>query len=81
MTAESASSARYHPDMASVRTTFTLDEQLADRARALGVNISAAARDGVETAVRAALGAADREAYRATPEEPDPFWEEAQAWP
>jgi len=37
------------------RTTFTLDVSMADQARRLGVNISAAARDGVAAAVRAAL--------------------------
>jgi hypothetical protein len=44
------------------------------------VNISAAAREGVEAAVRKALGEADREAYRRRPERPDPFWSEAEAW-
>jgi post-segregation antitoxin (ccd killing protein) len=39
----------------TTRTTFTLDESLAQQARRLGVNISAAARDGVAAAVRAAL--------------------------
>lgn len=66
--------------MASVRTTFTLDSELADRARLLDVNVSAAARDGVAAAVRAALGAADRAAYEAKPEQPDPFWQRAEAW-
>jgi post-segregation antitoxin (ccd killing protein) len=66
--------------MASTRTTFTLDEALAARARELGINVSAAARDGVEAAVRAALAQADREAYRRHPEHPDPFWADAEAW-
>lgn len=66
--------------MASVRTTFTLDERMAERARELGVNISAAARDGVAAAVREALARSDREAYRRRPERPDPFWREAEAW-
>ncbi len=66
--------------MASVRTTFTMDEALAARARALGVNVSAAARDGVATAVRDALAAADREAYRRRPEAEDAGWEDAEAW-
>lgn len=48
--------------MASWRTTFTLDAELAERARQLGVNVSAAARQGVADAVRAALEQADREA-------------------
>jgi post-segregation antitoxin (ccd killing protein) len=66
--------------MASIRTTITLDEELADRARRLGVNISAAAREGVTAAVRAALARSDRDAYRRRPERPDPFWIEAEAW-
>jgi post-segregation antitoxin (ccd killing protein) len=66
--------------MASVRTTFTLDEELAERARHLGVNISAAARQGVAEAVRAALARSDREAYLKHPERGDTFWTEAEAW-
>lgn len=66
--------------MASTRTTFTLDEGLAERARQLGVNISAAARQGVAEAVRAALVQADREAYQRHPERQDSFWAEAEAW-
>lgn len=66
--------------MASTRTTFTLDDSLAERARQLGINISAAARDGVAAAVRAALAKADRAAYEQQPERPDAFWSEAEAW-
>ncbi|MGH9116979.1 MAG: type II toxin-antitoxin system CcdA family antitoxin [Acidimicrobiales bacterium] len=66
--------------MASTRTTFTLDDDMAERARRLGINISAAARDGVAAAVRAALVRSDRDAYRRHPERPDPFWTEAEAW-
>lgn len=66
--------------MASTRTTFTLDDELAERARQLGINISAAARDGVSGAVRAALAAADRAAYEQTPEVADQFWDDAEAW-
>lgn len=66
--------------MASVRTTFSLDEELAERARDLGVNVSAAAREGVVAAVRAALERSDREAYRKNPERPEMFWREAEAW-
>ncbi len=66
--------------MASSRTTFTLDDELAERARALGINVSAAARQGVADAVRAALARADREAYQRHPERPDSFWAEAEAW-
>jgi len=66
--------------MASMRTTFTLDEALAERARSLGINLSAAARQGVRDAVRAAVAQADRAAYERHPERPDPFWAQAEAW-
>ena len=66
--------------MASTRTTFTLDDDLAARARRLGINISAAAREGVAVAVHAALAQSDRSAYERHPERPDPFWIEAEAW-
>ena len=62
------------------RTTFTLDTELADRARSLGVNVSAAARRGVAEAVRAAMAAYDREAYQRMPEMVDADWEDAEAW-
>jgi len=66
--------------MASSRTTFTLDEELAERARELGINVSAAARQGVADAVRAALARADREAYLRQPERVDVAWDELEAW-
>ncbi len=66
--------------MASTRTTFSLDEALADQARKLGVNVSAAARDGVAAAVRSALAQADRRAYSGMPESVDTFWVDAEAW-
>jgi post-segregation antitoxin (ccd killing protein) len=66
--------------MATSRTTFTLDDELAERARELGINISAAARQGVSDAVRAALARADREAYQRHPERPEGAWTEAEAW-
>ena len=66
--------------MASTRTTFTLDEELAERAHQLGISISAAARQGVADAVRAALERSDREAYLRHPERADTFWTEAEAW-
>jgi hypothetical protein len=66
--------------MASTRTTFTLDDGLARRARVLGINVSAAAREGVAAAVRAALAESDCAAYLKNPEQPDPSWVEAQAW-
>jgi post-segregation antitoxin (ccd killing protein) len=66
--------------MTTTRTTFTLDESLAEQARHLGVNISAAARAGVTAAVRAALAQADRTAYQERPEKVDEFWGGAEAW-
>lgn len=66
--------------MASARSTFTIDRALAERARRLKINISAAAREGVEAAVRAAMVQADRDAYRRRPERPDPFWSDVEAW-
>jgi post-segregation antitoxin (ccd killing protein) len=66
--------------MASARTTFTLDDALAERARKLGINISAAAREGVASAVQAALERSDRAAYEKHPEQTDSFWSDAEAW-
>lgn len=57
-----------------------MDEELAERARRLGVNISAAARQGVADAVRAALARADREAYLRHPERVDAPWTDVEAW-
>jgi post-segregation antitoxin (ccd killing protein) len=66
--------------MAATRTTFTLDESLAEQARRLGVNVSAAARDGVAAAVRAAVAQADRIAYQSKPERVDESWADAEVW-
>ncbi|MGH8924145.1 MAG: type II toxin-antitoxin system CcdA family antitoxin [Acidimicrobiia bacterium] len=66
--------------MATTRASFSLDVALARRARQLDVNISAAARDGVAAAVRAALTEVDRAAYERVPERPDQFWHDAEAW-
>ena len=66
--------------MTTTRTSFTLDRELAERARRLKINVSAAARQGVEAAVRSAMARADRDAYRRRPERPDPFWSEVEAW-
>jgi post-segregation antitoxin (ccd killing protein) len=66
--------------MATRRTTFTLDDALAELASELDVNVSAAAREGVQAAVRAALIERDRAAYERQPEQPDAFWDEAEAW-
>jgi post-segregation antitoxin (ccd killing protein) len=66
--------------MAATRTSFTIDRALAERARRLKINVSAAAREGVAAAVRAAMARADRDAYRRRPERPDPFWSEVETW-
>ncbi len=66
--------------MAATRTTFTLDDSVIEQARALGVNVSAAARDGVIAAIRAAFVEADRRAYLERPEHVEEFWTEAEAW-
>ena len=66
--------------MGSTRTTFTLDDALAARARQLGINISAAARDGVADAVRLALAELDRSAYEQHPEGSDSDWGDAEVW-
>jgi post-segregation antitoxin (ccd killing protein) len=66
--------------MASTRTTFTLDDELAEQARQLDINISAAAREGVNAAVRSALSNLDRAAYKKHPEKEDKFWSSAEAW-
>ena len=57
-----------------------MEDSLAERARQLGINISAAARNGVEAAVREAVAQADRAAYQRQPERPDPFWTDVEAW-
>lgn len=66
--------------MATVRTTITLDRAMAEQARDLRINISSAAREGVAASIKKALAEADREAYRRNPEQPDDFWDRAQAW-
>ena len=57
-----------------------MDESLAEQARRLGVNVSAAARDGVAAAIRSALAEADRTAYLEQPEQIDEFWADAERW-
>ncbi len=66
--------------MASMRTTFTLDEEIAKKAQQLGVNVSAAARQGVADAVEAAMALSDRLAYVEHPEVADPDWTSAEGW-
>lgn len=62
-----------------MRTTFTLDDVLAEEAHHYGVPLSASAREGVEAAVRRAKEAHDRQAYLTHPEvsedwAPDETW-------
>lgn len=64
----------------ATRASFTLDEVVAAQARRLGINISAAAREGVAAAVRSALARSDRAAYERAPETPDAFWTQAEVW-
>ena len=66
--------------MATSRTTFTIEDELVQTARTLGINVSAAARDGVAAAVRAALVASDRAAYKRYPETSDEGWGDSEAW-
>lgn len=66
--------------MASRRATFTIDDELAAAARRLDINISAAARRGVEAAVAGARVEGDRVAYLRAPERTDEFWDDAEAW-
>ena len=66
--------------MAATRPTFTLDDDMTERARRLGINVSAAARQDVADAVRAALAESDRTEYEHRPERPDPFWDDVDAW-
>ena len=63
-----------------MRTTFTLDRDLAEQARRLDINVSAAAREGVAEAVRRTMAMADRAAYQRLPEQPDDVWDDAEAW-
>lgn len=60
--------------------TFILDEEVAKRARELWANICEAARLGVMTTVRKAMAEADCVAYERHPEQPNPCWDDAEAW-
>ena len=80
MPAAPGAARRYGGDVAMTRIAFSLDRQLAEQARDLGIDVAAAARAGVRAAIHSAMIESDREAYRRVPEEPDGFWDEAQAW-
>ena len=66
--------------MTTVRTTISLDEDLAAQARSFGVNVSLAAREGISAAVRYARAESDRQAYLRHPEVVDDGWADAEAW-
>ena len=63
-----------------MRTSVTIDDELAAEARELGVNVSEAAREGLRRAVRRRRAERDRQAYLAHPELEDDEWDEAEAW-
>ncbi len=63
-----------------MRTSVSLDDELAAEARELGINVSEAAREGLRRAVRRRRAERDRQAYRAHPELDDEGWEQAEAW-
>jgi post-segregation antitoxin (ccd killing protein) len=65
-----------------VRTSVVIDDELAAEARQLGINLSAAARDGLRRAVQRRRAELDRQAYQLQPEAEaeDPAWENAEAW-
>jgi Arc/MetJ family transcription regulator len=63
-----------------MRTSVSLDDELAAEARELGINVSEAARDGLRRAVRHRRAELDRQAYLAHPEVEDDAWDEAESW-
>jgi hypothetical protein len=65
--------------MPTTRTTFTMDVRTAEQAKRLDVNVSEAARKGVEAAVRDAANRSDRDAYVRHPES-DHDWDDAEVW-
>lgn len=63
-----------------MRTSISVDDELAAEARELGINVSEAARDGLRRAIRRRRAERDRAAYRAHPEAEDDAWDQAEAW-
>jgi hypothetical protein len=57
-----------------------MDAELAERARLLGINVSAAAREGVAAAIRHMLEEMDRRAYEMHPESQHDDWASAEEW-
>lgn len=63
-----------------MRTSVVFDDELADEARELGINVSEAAREGLRHAIRRRRAERDRDAYLAYPETEDAGWDDAEAW-
>jgi hypothetical protein len=63
-----------------MRTSVSIDDELAAEARELGINVSEAAREGLRRAVRRRRAERDRQAYLAHPEVGDDDWDEAESW-
>ena len=63
-----------------MRTSVLFDDELVAEARALGINVSEAAREGLRQAVRRRRAERDRAAYLAQPETEDADWDEAESW-
>ncbi len=63
-----------------MRTSVVFDDELADEARELGINLSEAAREGLREAIRRRRAERDRNAYLAHPETEDAGWDDAEAW-
>jgi post-segregation antitoxin (ccd killing protein) len=63
-----------------MRTSVTLDDELAAESREFGIDVSEAARQGLREAIRRRRTERDRAAYLARPEVEDPDWDDAEAW-
>lgn len=63
-----------------MRTSVVIDDELADEARELGIDMSEAAHEGLRRAVRRRRAELDRRAYQADPEAEDAAWDDAEAW-
>lgn len=63
-----------------MRTSVVIDDKLAAEARALGINMSEAAREGLRLAVQRRRFELDQDSYRAQPEAEDEAWDDAEAW-
>ena len=63
-----------------MRTSVVFDDELADAARELGINVSEAAREGLRQAIRRRRAERDRDAYLAHPESEDADWDDGESW-